>query len=119
MQVLDINEEEKMIELNMKYYHVWKDNRITVNPWFAKTLTLHHVFGIAVNWFDEMGGKRPPIWYPDGIKITNVIHGELLHVPFTTLIFARGESTLWPTAESNETSIVLETDLRIRLFCDF
>ena len=120
MQVLDINEEENKIEINMKYYHVWKDHRITVNPSDAGKISRHGAFGIAVNWFDKKDGKRPPIWYPDGIKMTNIIHRKQLHEPFTTLIFAKWiEPPLWPATEANEATIVLETDLRISLFCDF
>ena len=119
MQVLEINDAEKTIEINMKYYNVWKDHRLTVNSVFAKKLSRHGVNGIAGNWFDEKDGKRPLIWYPDGIKITNVIDRKLLHHPFTTLIFAKGESTLWPATEPNETKIIQEMDVRISLFCDF
>ena len=94
MKVLEINAAEKTIKFNMKYYNVWKDHRLTVNSYFAKTLARHGVNGIAGNWFDEKDGKRPLIWYPDGIKMTNVIDRKSIHDPFTTLIFAKGESTL-------------------------
>ena len=120
MQVLDINEEENRIEINMKYYHVWKDHRITLNPSDAKMLTRHGAFGIAVNWFDKKDGKRPPIWYPDRIKMTNIIQRKLLHEPFTTLIFAKWiEPPFWPYTEANETTIVVEKDFRISLSCNF
>ena len=121
MKVVEIKQKEKNIEINMKYYNTWTDNRITINPSCATTLRRYGdgIRGISLNGFDRRNSEPLGIWYPDGMKIPSVSKKVLLNSPFTTLSFVMGESDLWPVTDSNETRIIRERDIHISLLCPF
>ena len=119
MKVFEIKPKEKSIEINMKYYNIWTDNRITVTPSCANTLGRLGVRGISVKGFDQTNSGPLGIWYPDGMEIPSVSKKVLLNSPFTTLSFVTGESDLWPVTDSNETRIIRERDIHISLLCPF
>ena len=119
MHVVEIKQKEKNIEIDMKYYDIWADNRITVNPSCTTTLGRHGVKGISVKGFDYRNSEPLGIWYPDGMKIPSVSKKVLVNSPFTTLSFVMGESDLWPATDSNETRIIRERDMHISLLCPF
>ena len=121
-EVREIKEEEKKIEIIMKYYIVWKDHRIRVDPTYAKAAAKHDIVGVSVNWLDIRNGwiDVPPIWYPDAMKLTGVSREKKLKDPFTTLIYtiAKSNSNLWPDSARNQTRIVQEIDILLSLFCN-
>ena len=117
MKVVEIKQKDKNIEINMKYYNIWADHRIRINPSCTIDRTRHGAKGISVKGFDKKNSEPLDIWYPDGIKIPNL--SKTSNGPFTTLSFAIGESDLWPVTDSNETRIIREREMHISLFCHF
>ena len=117
MNVVEIKQKEKNIEINMKYYNIWTDDRIRVNPSCTIDRTRHGTKGISVKGFDKKNSKPLNIWYPEGMKIPDI--SKTSNGPFTTLSFAIGESDLWPVTDSNETIIIREREMHISLFCHF
>ena len=118
IEIHDVNEEENTIQINMKYYKTWTDTRINVDPSYTETLSHYGVDGISFEWHREYPARRPHIWFPGGIKMPYVTNKRITD-EYATVIFATGESDLWPPGDPNATRVMQEIDIHISLFCDF
>ena len=118
IDIHNVNEEENTIQINMKYYKTWTDARINVDPSYTETLSHYGFDGISFEWHREYPARRPHIWFPGGIKMPYVTNKRITD-EYATVIFATGESDLWPPGDPNATRVVQEIDIHISLFCDF
>ena len=117
-EIHHVKEEENTIQISMKFSKTWTDSRITVDPSYTETLRHYGVDGISFEWDNGYPARRPHIWFPGGIKMPHVTN-KRINDEYATVIFATGESDLWPPGDPNATRVVQEIDIHISLSCDF
>ena len=131
-KIVEIKEEERSITLSIQIKRAWNDDRIELIQSSTWTFQYYGVRGIYIPWYQANEMIRPPIWYPDGIALENIPSGNVVAMlkPFTYLTLATGGSYIrafekwfskyqWPILDPNATGIVVRTDLRVTIPCDF
>ena len=130
--IVDIKQEERTITLSIQINKVWNDDRIKLSPSSTWSFGYYGARGIYIPWYQVNSMLRPPIWYPDGIDMENIASENVIemHEPFTHLLLATGGSYIrafelwlskhqWPIFDPNATGLIVRTDLRVTIPCDF
>ena len=108
MDILEIKEKDKTIEIQFRISRIWQDGRMTMH----KTL---HEDGPPQAWFIYYDKILLPIWFPKGIKGENVRRMKELYDPYIYTWISRGENSPFP----NATYVKWYNEVQLSLFCDF